>query len=243
MKKILIAIIAMCVCYATADAIVSIPYTTNSYSINYHWGIINKVAASGCATYYTDGNRFVGYLSGHSIPWGGRIYTVRTSLTADFGQSESDESAPEIVISQQGVYSKPHVGQDGANVPYKDINGDGELDASPQTMEAVTIMSDMLSMFYYARTLDFENMRVGQNITLPIRRNGEDEKLYITYEGVTDYQTEGYSTRAYKIVFRYTYNGAPDSYPVTCLISIDSRVPVRFYASLLIGKVEMNYQP
>lgn len=219
MKKLIIAIIAAMVLTVTAGAITAIPETTCKYYVTYHWGVINKVAGTGYVTYHSAGNRFTGQLSGHSIPWGGKIYTVRTELTADFVATDNDGVTPETIVTQQGVYSKPHVGKTEGNEEYKDIQGGGTLDASPQTMEAVTIMSDMLSIFYYAHTLDFDAMKSGQSITIPVIKDGVNENLYLTYEGTSDYETWNYTTPAYKIVFRYTYDGKPDSYPVTCLIS------------------------
>lgn len=221
-----------------------IPETTNTYDVVYHWGLINKVAGHGYVTYHASGNNFSGQLEGHSIPWGGRIYTVKTSLAARFGAAGAHGVPAESVTRQTGVYTKPMVGKTGqSNNKFKNIQGGGTLDASAQTMEAVTIMSDMLSIFYYAHTIDFSSLTVGQQLLIPVNNNGNRETLYLTYKGTTDYKYEGYSTRAYQIVFQYTFEGAPDRYPVTCLISTTSRIPVSFKADLMIGKINMRYTP
>lgn len=241
MRICMLALLAAALAPAVRAA--DIPETTNMYDVVYHWGLINKVAGTGYVTYHAAGNRFQGQLEGHSIPWGGRIYTVRTSLSALFGASGANGVPAESVLGQTGVYTKPLVGRQGRNSKYKNIQGGGSLDASKETMEAVTIMSDMLSIFYYAHTIDFSSLSVGQQLLIPVRNNGNRETLYLTYQGTTDYSYQGYNTRAYRIVFQYTFEGAPDRYPVTCLISTSSRIPVSFAADLLIGKITMKYTP
>lgn len=227
---------------STAVAAVQIPLTTTTYDVFYHWGIINKLAGHGYATYQSSGNSFYGQMEGHSIPWSGRIYTVQTSLSCNF-TPDGGEASEETVNSMQGKYTKPFVGRNPQRTPYKTIYGAGTLDASEQTMEAVTIMSDMLSIFYYAHEIDFRAMQPGHRLTIPIVRDGNRQTLYITYNGTALFSYNGYSTRAYEIVFQYTFNGAPDKYPVKCLIDCNTLAPVEFSANLLIGKVEMKYVP
>lgn len=242
MRSSLLGLLVAFIAFSARPA--DIPETTNMYDVVYHWGLINKVAGHGYVTYHASGNNFQGQLEGHSIPWGGRIYTVRTSLSALFGALGAHGVPAESVIGQTGLYTKPPVGQTGrSNNKYKNIQGGGSLSASPQTMEAVTIMSDMLSIFYYAHTIDFGSLAVGQELFIPVRNNGNPETLYLTYQGLTDFNYQGYTTRAYQIVFRYTFEGAPDRYPVTCLISTSSRIPVSFTSDLLIGKITMKYTP
>ena len=211
--------------------------------MDYHWGFINKIAGTGYVTYSASGNRFYGQLEGHSIPWGGRIYTVHTSLSANFSPDRGNAPSTETVTGMQGIYSKPLVGTNPENAKTRNIYGQGQLSASPQTMEAVTIMTDMLSIFYYAKELDFPSMRAGTSMEIPIIRGGGRETLYLTYNGTSEYSNDGYSTPAYSISFQYTYNGAPDKYRVQCLISQSRRIPVFFSADLLIGHMEMQYVP
>lgn len=243
MKRTLFLFAAMVALIASsAKATVKIPSTSLTYDVVYHWGLINKVAGHGYVNYHTYGNTYMASLQGSSIPWGGKIYTVNSSLRATFGP-ERDGVSTETVDAIRGVYSKPDVGSNPHSAPYRTIYGAGTLDASSETMEAVTIMSDMLSIFYYARQLGFATMPAGRELEIPIVRDGVEQTLYITYKGVQSYSYGGYSTEAYAIEFRYTYNGAPDRFPVTCLIGTDSRIPVMFSADLLIGHVEMRYVP
>ncbi|MDE6099931.1 MAG: DUF3108 domain-containing protein [Paramuribaculum sp.] len=239
MKRTVLTIAAVLLVFLAGNAMVDIPRTSVGYDVIYHWGLINKIAGHGYVTYHTSGPEFYGSLNGHSIPWGGRIYTVHSSLAATF--SPGDVASRETVNSIQGVYSKPEAGSDSGRHRFKDIYGGGTLDASPETMEAVTVMSNMLSIFYYAKTLDFDKMTPGTRLVVPVVDDGEDKPLYITYNGPANYSYGGFSTQTYEIVFQYTYEGEPDRYPVTCQIDRQSRVPVMFSADLLIGHIEMCY--
>lgn len=236
----LLAIIASIACGSRAA--VEIPLTTQSYDVVYHWGIINKVAGHGVVSYHTSGRNFYGQLEGHSIPWDGRIYTVESSLNAVFSPRQGKPSL-ETITAMQGTYTKPLVGSQPGSGGYKNIYGGGTLDASPETMEAVTVMTNMLSMFYYAHEIDFASFGRGEQMQIPIMKSGQSQALYITSEGVGYYSYNGYSCDAYEITFQYTYNGAPDRYPVHCWINTSTHLPVKFSADLLIGHIEMCYVP
>ena len=97
----------------------------------------------------------------------------------------------ETVTYENGWYLKPKVTEyrSGNFVPsdpanYKNIKGGGELDASANTMEAIHIMGDMLGMFYYSHEIDFESMKPGSTLTIPIAVEGSNpEKVVVTYKG------------------------------------------------------------
>ncbi|MCM1348309.1 MAG: DUF3108 domain-containing protein [Firmicutes bacterium] len=241
MKHLVLSIFASLAALSCAAA-VNIPRTSLTYDVMYHLGPINKIAGNAYVDFNTAGNRFYASLQGHSIPWGGKIYTVHTSLSATFSSPRGGVST-ENVNGIQGVYTKPEVGQNPRTAPYRTISGGGTLDASGGTMEAVTIMSDMLSIYYYAHQLGFGTMQPGHRVEIPVIENGREQTLYITYNGVEQYSYNGYSSEAYSITFQYTYHGAPDRYPVTCLIGTDNRIPLLFSAHILIGHVEMRYIP
>ena len=242
MKRLFISLILGGAMAIAARAAVDIPLTSVTYDVVYHWGLIDKVAGTGFVRYHTMGDIFEGQLQGRSIPWGGRIYTVRSSLSAQMSPGAQGIDT-ENITALQGIYTKPREGSDPATAPFKNIYGEGTLDASGETMEAVSVMSDMIGMFYYARSLDFPSFAPGHRIEVPIIKGGASQPLYITYQGEATYSYNGYTAPAYEIVFQYTYNGVPDRYPVTCLIDKNSRVPVQFKADLVIGHIEMCYVP
>lgn len=246
MKKTLLLILLF-ICGITVKGQVSIPYSEYNYNVHYHWGLIDVMIAHGVATVQTDGNRFTATLDGNSIPWNGRVFcisdTLRTTMSPGSGLSI------EKVDYINGWYMKPKTSvyrsnsfnpNDASN--YKNIKGNGQLDASSNTMEAITVTADMLALYYYFREMDFENMQDGAEVTIPFTgENGRADKVVITYEGKSQFKPDDTLYHTYAVRFEYSYDGEMSGYPVDCQVAADSRIPLLFSASLPVGKVEMIY--
>lgn len=234
--KNIYALIAGMAAAVGASAQVTIPYQEIPYDVHYHWGLIDVMIAHGRATIQTDGNEFRATLDGNSIPWEGRVFCVSDTLNAEM-IPQAEGLPRERVTYQNGWYLKPRVMQfnSGAFHPddpvnYKNILGQGELDASGETMEAITVTSDMLALFYYFRAIDFERMSPGQQLFIPAE-GGFARGVTVTYNGMTDGK--------YTVDFQYTYDGAPSGYTVQCQIEPWSRVPALMTASLPVGHVSL----
>lgn len=138
---------------------------TLHYRMNYHWGYISKTAGEGTVVTRESGDTVSVSFSARSIPWGGRLYSVKDSLVATL---KSAPSLSEDVIYENGTYAKPtvSVGPDGVlnvqrNYPYRNIMGKGSLSASDATMQAIMITADMLSLFKWGSVFDFDSMHPG----------------------------------------------------------------------------------
>lgn len=246
-RSLILSIAATAALFASAAQPVAYPQQTVKYSVTYRWGFINKVAGHGtvvteCAT----PGQFTGSLTGQSIPWGGKLYTVTDRLEATFGAPGANGVAPETITLKNGIYSKPEVGQTVTDLlsdpaMFWDTDGRGTLDASADTKEAVSITADMLSLFYYAKAIDFPSLSEGQKLEIPITNaDGSKGSLAITYGGEQTVNLGSLEVPAYAIVFNYTYNGVPSAYPVNAWISVNGRIPVILSASLAIGHMEMT---
>ena len=226
---------------------VNIPRQETYFNVNYHWGIIDVMIARGVVTVETNGNNFVGTLDGTSIPWEGHIICVSDTLHATF--TPTDSLSTENVQYQCGWYRRPHVGQFRSNTYnpadpaiYKNTRGQGEYNASSNSMEAIAVTTDMIAMFYYAKEIDFESINPGWTITLPIEGNYEKEVI-ITYNGTGTYSNNGISYPTYDLTFQYSYHGKMSGYNVKCKIGATQKIPVFFSASLPVGQVEMLWDP
>ena len=245
MKKLLLFAF-LSVIFASKAAVV-IPQTEIPYSVNYHWGIIDVMIAHGTVDIQSDGNTFRGTLDGISIPWEGRIILVSDTLVAKMEAGE--KYSHENLIYQSGWYRHPKVNYyrgknyDPANADFfKNIAGGGNYNASKNTMEAITVTSDMLGMFYYARELDFKTMSPGDKITLPIS-GGHAKQVVVTYTGTGNYSVEDHSFPTYNIEFEYIFEGNMSGYTVQMKIGQQNPIPMFIAASLPVGKVEMLYNP
>ena len=244
MKKTILLLFAF-IASLTGMAQVQIPYQEIGYNVHYHWGLINVMIGHGHVTLNTDGNQFNGTLDGNTIPWDGRVFCVSDTLQATM--TPGSPVSHETVSYQNGWYLKPKTSvyhssgfdpQNPAN--YKNIKGEGTLDADGQTMEAVTVTSDMLGMFYFYREIDFENMTPGQQLRIPIS-GGEAQEVVVTYNGKSSYNAAGVTYPTYSTTFEYSYQGSMSGYPVKAEVAVEQRIPVLLSASLAIGHVEMIY--
>ena len=226
---------------------VSIPHTEIPYNVNYKWGLIDVMIAHGKVVIETDGTRFHGTLDGTSIPWEGRIICVSDTLTAEMVPTKG--FSQENVIYQNGWYRHPKVSDFRSSrydpddpAFFRNIKGEGEYNASDDTMEAITVTVDMIGMFYYAHEMDFESMNPGEAFILPIKGDGAKE-VKITYLGKDIFNSNGVSYPVYDIQYEYSYEGKLSGYNVHSKISRSDRIPVLISASLPLGHVEMIYNP
>ena len=246
MKKLGLILFAL-IAFQTAIAQVVIPREEVSYNVHYHWGLIDVMIARGTVTAQCDGRNFYGTLDGTSIPWEGRIICVSDTLQASMGFY--GEEFHENVSYQNGWYRRPPVSffRSATYNPddpafYRNITGQGEYSASDDTMEAITVTSDMIGMFYYAKAINFDALRPGDQVVVAID-GGFSRRLVITYQGQGVYSNDGDNYPTYDCSFEYSYDGRMSGFPVECKIGARDRVPLYFGASLPVGKVEMLYAP
>lgn len=244
MRKILCVILGVFVCLGVKAA-VNIPATVVPYEVNYHWGIINVNIAHGTVKYECDGTNFHGTLDGVSIPWEGHVIMVSDTLKTRMlpGQKYSLEE----IEFQSGWYRRPRAKYyrsntfDASNPEiYKNIAGQGTYDASPNSMEAIAITSDMVGMYYYAHEFDFESMSPNDVFTLPIHGVYAQE-VKVTYLGKGSYEIGNTVYPTYNIMFEYNYQGKMSGYPVQMRIRQSDRIPIFLSASIPVGKIEMIY--
>lgn len=241
MKKTILLFLMIMGCFVS-KAQIPVPFQEARYNIKYHWGIIDVMIARGTVTLESDGRSFYGTLDGTSIPWEGKIINVADTLRADISGNT------EIVRYQSGWYRHIplSVYRSGSYNPddpayYRNIAGGGDYSASGDSMEAITITSDMIGMYYYAHQIDFEKLQPGEVVEVNI--DGRySRRLAITYQGKGVCDVEGNAYPTYDCSFEYSYAGGRD-YPVQCRISATDRIPVYLSASLPVGHVEMLYAP
>lgn len=246
MKKLLALLLVICACHM-AKAQISIPYQEVHYNVNYHWGVVDVMIARGVVAFEANNGNFYGTLDGTSIPWEGRIICVSDTLSADM--THDGNRIQETVTYQNGWYRRPHVSAFRSSTYnpddpafFKSIAGQGEYDASGDSMEAIIVTSDMIGMYYYAKLLDFSALKPGDWVWVNI--DGPYSKsLKITYEGEGTYSVNGNTYPTYNCSFEYGYEGSMSGYPVECRIGVSNRIPLFLSASLPVGRVEMLYDP
>ncbi len=246
---LLLGIAALCILTAGAD--LDAQENNYRYKIEYDFMGLKKTAAHVRVGIKIDGQKFTGTLNGHSIEWGGRYYTVSDTLVARMYHTNGHLNVREEVVFKIGWYSKPTAAEaaDGMYVfnnpkMYKNTDGMGLLDASEETMEAVSITTDMLAMFYSYRKIDFDRIMPGREYLVSITgMNGARQHLLFRYLGLSKYKINGVEYPTYQTEFEYYFNGRPSGYTVSCEVERESRLPLVFSGKLKIGKVAMIYEP
>lgn len=253
LRSFLFATTILCTFGASAQTTpntLNIADTTLHYSVKFHLGFISKNIAQGTVQYqYSDANGFTGSLSGSSIPWNGRQYSVIDTISSVFKTDPTTGLPSETIRYINGTYTKPlcHEDANGQVVleqtgAFKNIHGEGTLSAGATTMEAVTITARMLSMFYYAYTLPFDTWQAGKTVKLNIvMPDDTQEFVEIKYVGErTHTNADGTTSPAYALIFNYSYQGQLSKYPVECEIDATRHIPLFFAADISIGHMEMT---
>lgn len=242
-RNLCVALCVLCICASGAQTQVY------QYNVLYTLGPFHKEVGHAIVSTSTSGGNFIGVLNGRSFDWGGRIYTVRDTLHATMHRSGPDNpiGIDERVRFQIGWYAKPLVeeienGSFSFSNPdnYRNTHGQGQLDASDDTMEAVTITSDMLGLFYFFRHMDFSGLHPSKVYLVPIiRPNGAVQYLSLTYLGPDTCVVNGKSVPTSHVQFDYGFEGESSGYPIDCQVEQGSGVPVEFSAALKIGHFKM----
>jgi len=111
-----------------------------------------------------------------------------------------------------------------------------------KTIQTPDHVQDLLSAFYYARTLDFSSASVGDTFLINTYLDDETFPMIIKYVGKETIKTKVGSLRC--LVFKpYLLEGRvfKESEAMTIWISDDkNRIPVRAQADVLVGSIKMD---
>ena len=109
-------------------------------------------------------------------------------------------------------------------------------------LHAIGMTVDMLSVFYYLRTIDFADMAVGSEIHLNVFSGKKVEKLRVRYDGIETIKIEKKAWQAYHLSFAFTHNGEQSSDSMSTWISADdNRIPIKLEGILALGKVHAYF--
>lgn len=250
--KIIAAAFLLCFTCASADAkgfsnsSAKFEPETLRYKVMFKWGLINKQAGSATLTLNHDSKHYRARLAAASEPWADKIYRVRDTLNGcmryvDFAPLYYEKIAHEGGEHKHDVvnYNYSHAGLVKADCTRK-VYKKGELKVDEhRSMESEGRAVDMLTSFYYMRSLPFDKWREGDVDTLDIFSGKRKELLTIEYLGEENLNIDGVSVPSHHIRFTFTVKGgAKTSDDMEAWISADSsRVPLRLEGKLPVGKV------
>ncbi|MCM1028296.1 MAG: DUF3108 domain-containing protein [Pseudoflavonifractor sp.] len=256
MKKIftLLSLILVMALYWPLESrgAVSIPKESLRYKVMFKWGLINKKAGWARLDYTPGSVTAQATLYAGSEPWADKIYYLRDTLTSTIRPSSMTPTYYERVANEDGKYSRDIVKfvHEGTRVTaqasrYRRQKPGAELTEAHTSLEAVGATVDMVSAFYYMRTMPFSSMEPGQQRIINIFSAKKKERLTITYVGTAKIDIDGHKYDTYHIKFRFTTDGSKKSSDDidTWIETAAPHRPVKLEGKLKIGKVMCLLEP
>ncbi|WP_242693120.1 DUF3108 domain-containing protein [Sabulibacter ruber] len=101
---------------------------------------------------------------------------------------------------------------------------------------------DMVSGFYYLRTLNLDSYKPGQTIKMQGFLGDEVFDMTVTYRGVTTVDTKAGKIRAHRLVPRMPRNKLFDGEDAISVYFSDdvNKIPVMFQAEMFVGSVKVD---
>ena len=218
-----------------------------SYQIIYHWGIIWKHAGSATLTLEENGDNYETLLAARTVSWADRIFKVRDTLAC--------------TIKKEGLMPLRYIkaAHEGKGIVHDTVRymygKDGNITAqcvhhrAGRAIQHIELHSqgrslDMLSVFYYIRTIDFAQMRQGAITEITVFSGRRKETLRIKYSGIEEIELRDKSRhKAFHVKFAFTQDGqTKSSDDLDTWISTDSsRIPLMLCGKLPIGEIRCYY--
>lgn len=235
-----------------ASATVNIPKESLTYRVMFKWGLINKKAGWARLDYSPRGATSQAILYAGSEPWADRLYYLRDTLTTTMRTASMTPVYYERVANEDGKYARDVVrfSHTGNRVTadaerYRRAKPGAELKHASAMLEAEGITVDMVSAFYYCRTLPFADMQPGQQRIINIFSAKKKERLTITYVGTEEVTIDNRHYSTYHIKFRFTTDGTKKSSDDidTWVETAAPHTPVKLEGKLKIGKIMCLLEP
>lgn len=216
------------------------------YTISYKWGLIHKDAGKATLKLSDHGNIYSLLFTARTLPWADKVFMVRDTL-----KSTVSKAGFKPLSYSKITHEGKHYGVDNLHFSYSGNKMKGTVRKYRRDKKGRVTQSsgsvagtypgfDMLSVFYYLRTLDFEKMRSNHVYTVDILSGMKSERLAISCKGVKNLQMPDKRYRsAYILVFTFTQGGKKkSSEDITTYISTDKRhVPLYVVGKLPFGEV------
>lgn len=225
---------------------VSFKDETLHYVITYKWGVVHKDAGEATLSLRNSGGNYCFTLAARTKPWADKFFMVRDTLIATVAKKGFSPLSYSKIAHEDGRYSREDLTYSsagnhiGTRVKKVKVNKKGERSESTTRLTATGRSFDMLSVFYWLRTLDFTTLEKGKPLTVNIFSGSKVEKLTIRYIGKDTIKLrDGTRREAYRLKFRFTQQGGKkSSEDIDAWISADTaRIPLQLTGTLPLGSV------
>lgn len=237
---------------AVSASAISLPNETLRYKVIYKWGLVHKQAGTAKILLNRSGNFYSAIATGKSDPWADKFYKLRDTLRTTMNAADFSPIRYEYTAHEDGKYSHDIVNfhRSGNTVTGKCTRtrkpkGEKTAKTETRTLTANGMTVDMLSSYFYLRSLDYAKMTPGAKKTINIFSGKRKELLTFTYSGIQKLKLDGKDYNTYKVTFTFTSDGKKNSSePIEAWVSTDShRIPLKLIGKLKIGQVQCIYVP
>lgn len=245
LNKILIAFLGICSTSAASFAETNFDNETLRYVITYKWGLITKDSGDATLSLKNQGSRYYIQLTGKTKPWADKLFNVRDTLISVMDRSKFRPLSYTKIAHEGGKYAKDDIvySYAGTSVSgkvnkYRDKKG--KITNSNFDLSATGDTFDMLSVFYWIRSIDPAAMTDGKKVTATLFSGSHEETVKIWKVGETRVKMRNGSMRdAWHIRFTFTSKGGKKtSDDIDAWLSKDDkRVPLEIRGSLPLGNV------
>lgn len=223
---------------------------TIHYKVMYKWGLVNKQAGTASLSIKNQGENYKTQLVAKSESWADKFYMVRDTLN---GSIKKDGFLPlfyEKIAHEGGDFKHDIVkySRNGNTVMGYCTRIQRDKDEKQGTKKEHVISAtgatvDMLSVYYYMRSLNYDKMKKGQITKLNIFSGKRKELLTIKYHGTEMVEYDKGKPNCHHISFTFTSDGkTKTSDDMDAWITTDTRrIPVKLEGTLPVGKVQCFY--
>ena len=222
---------------------------TLRYVISYKWGLVHKDAGDATLTLRNSGGNYNIILTAKTKPWADKIFTVRDTLRSVVKIAGLKPLTYTKTTHEGGKYARDVIKYSyaGRNVV---ANCDrikekkGKITKSHKRLSSSGPSYDMLSIFYYLRSINFEKMKKNTIYKATVFSGKQVETIAMRNMGVETIKLrDTRQVKAYHIRFNFTSNGKKkSSADMHTWISTDSRhIPLLLEGDLPVGKIKCYY--
>ncbi len=253
MKKVktLLILLALVAGFLQLKAVDFKPETLH-YVISYKWGLVHKDAGEAILSLRESGGKYQLKLTGKTKPWADKFYMVRDTLVATVAKEGFKPQSYSKIAHEDGKYSRDDItysygkGVVGGHSVRTRIDKKGNKNVTEKNFTATGATFDMLSVFYFLRTIDYATLTSGKQVKASLFSGSKVETVTVRYVGKENLKLRDKTTReAYHIKFRFTTAGQKKSSDdLDAWISTDSsHIPLQVVGSLPVGQVRCYYIP
>lgn len=245
--SILTVIIFFAGLFSTASAY-NFPNEKLKYVISYKWGLVHKDAGEATLSLNKSGNYYNIMLTAKTKPWADKIYQVRDTLKGKITTSLKPVNYRKLT-HEKGEYKRDEIdytlsGNTTTGVARRIRFPKGKKEVTEKKFTATGPVFDMLSIFYYLRSLDYNQLSKNKVYTATLFSGKEKESIKIRSLGVEKIKLKDKTEReAYHIKFNFTRSGGKKSSDdIDTWISTDSRhIPLYLVGKLPVGEVRAYF--